>query len=152
MPTRGTRKRWFIGGGSIAVLITVVLLAAAPALKRHYELVKCGNQMHVVLYVACLEWPGQHGGYLPTNFLSMSNELISPKLFLVCPSDHLRQPAASWSSFTSNNCSYEIVTPGLRKGDTNSVFLRCKVHGYTGYADDTLLDASGRLVRPDRLL
>ena len=80
----------------------------------------------------------------------MSNELATTKI-LVCPADHSRQFAESWSSFSADHCSYEIVTPELRKGDTNSVFLRCRIHGYTGYADDRLLDASGRLVKPQRL-
>ena len=80
----------------------------------------------------------------------MSNELSNAKI-LICPSDHSRQPATSWASFTSNNCSYEIVAPGMRQSDTNTVFLHCKIHGYVGFADDRLLDASGKLIRPGRL-
>jgi hypothetical protein len=103
--------------------------------------------MHSILYASTLVWPGDHDGQLPSNFLSMSNELCTPET-LVCPADHA---AVSWAVFNADHCSYEMVTPGLRKMDTNSVFLRCKVHGYTGYADDRLLDASGRSIRPQRL-
>lgn len=128
----------------------MVVIATFPAIKRHIELVGCGNQMHVILYCATLSWSNEHGGQLPSDFLSMSNELVLPKL-LVCPGDHLHRPAASWATFTTNNCSYEIVAPGIHRSDTNIVFLRCRVHDFIGYADGRLLDGSGRLIRPDRL-
>jgi hypothetical protein len=142
-------RRFLIISLSVA-FVAVLAIAAAPALKRHSEFVRCGNQIHAVLFVAALEWPTEHGGCLPTNFVSMSNELSAPVL-LVCPADHSRHPATNWASLTSDNCSYELVTPGLHKGDSNGVFLRCKIHGYIGYADDRLLDACGRLVKPNRL-
>src|SRR5262249_55907160 len=125
---------------------------AAIALKRHWEFVTCGNRLNSVLFVATLHWPNEHDGYLPTDFVSMSNGLITTRV-LICPSDHSRESATSWSSFGAEHCGYEILAPGLRKADggTNRVaFLRCKIHGYTGYSDDTLLDRSGRLIRPHR--
>jgi len=144
------RKRSLIITASVVVLIGAACLAALPAAKRHAEAVNCGNQMHSILLVASMMWPGEHDGHLPTDFRSMSNELATTKI-LVCPADHRRQVAAGWSSFSSEHCSYEIVMPGLRKTDTNTVFFRCRIHGYTGYSDDRLLDASGRLVSPQRL-
>ncbi|MEW6305010.1 MAG: hypothetical protein AB1705_16160 [Verrucomicrobiota bacterium] len=88
-------------------------------------------------------WAAEHGGRLPSDFLSMSNELAVPKI-LHCPGDHSRQPAPSWAAFTSADSSYEIVTVGLRDGDRNGVFLRCKVHGHLGYADATIFDGVRR--------
>jgi hypothetical protein len=143
-------KRWLIIFIAALAATVAVFLATFPAIKRHIELVNCSNQMHVILFCAALSWPEGHDGQLPSDFLSMSNELIMPKL-LICPGDHEHQPAASWATFTMNNCSYEIVTPGIRQSNTNIVFLRCKIHGYVGYADDRLLDNSGRLIRPNRL-
>ena len=134
--------------------LVVAALAAAigcgTAAKRHAEAINCGNQAHVILFTACYEWANEHGGYMPSNLVSMSNELITPKL-LVCPGDHEWHAAADWASVTTSNNSYEIMTPGLRFGESNSVFLRCKIHGYNGYANDILLDASGRNVKPNRL-
>jgi hypothetical protein len=143
-------KQWFCIFSAILVVAAVVFIVSLPALKHHTESVRCSNQMHVILYGAALSWADDHGGQLPSDFLSMSNELIMPKL-LVCPGDSLRQPATSWATFTTNNCSYEMVAPGIRKSDTNIVFIRCNVHGFVGYADDRLLDVSGRLIRPERL-
>lgn len=133
-----------------AALVAAVTIVGISALKQHNELVNCGNQMQSILLEAAMLWPDDHDGHLPTNFISMSNELIIPQI-LVCPADRSRHPAASWSTFSADNCSYEIVTPGLSKSDTNRVFLRCKIHGYTGYADDRLLDAAGKIVRPNRV-
>jgi hypothetical protein len=49
-----------------------------------------------------------------------------------------------WAVFTPADSSYEIVTPGLKDGDTNGVFLRCRIHGYLGYADATVFDGVRR--------
>jgi len=54
---------------------------------------------------------------------------------LICPSDHGRQAATNWSSFRAENCSYEIATSELQMNGTNNVFLRCRIHGYTGFGD-----------------
>src|SRR2546423_369167 len=47
---------------------------------------------------------------LPPNFLSMSNELSTPKV-LVCPADKARKPATSWQEFSPSNVSYEFLNP-----------------------------------------
>jgi hypothetical protein len=73
----------------------------------------------------------------------MSVELASPRM-LICPGDHSRQPATNWSAFDSSHSSYEVVTTNLLAGDTNGVFMRCKIHGHLGYADGTVFDGSRR--------
>jgi hypothetical protein len=136
--------------GFVFGFVAIAIFAAIPSLKRHSAAVNCSNQMHVVLFAATLLWPENHGGHLPSDFLSMSNELTTPK-FLVCPEDRKHQPALSWATFTTNNCSYEIIAPGILKNDTNRIFLRCTIHGYVGYSNDRLLDASGTPAKPNRL-
>jgi hypothetical protein len=143
-------KRRLIIFLAAALLVVAVTIAGIPALKRHTELVNCGNQMHSILFVATRLWPDDNNGCLPTNFMSMSNELSNLRI-LICPADRSRHPAVNWPTLSADNCSYEIVTLGLKTGDTNRVFLRCKIHGYSGYADDRLLDAAGKIVRPNRV-
>ena len=126
----------------VLVLVVGALVVAVPWAKRKAESMSCGNYMASVGCAARL-WAEDHEGHLPSDLLSMSNEVITPKI-LVCPSDHARQPAASWSVFTPADSSYEIVTPGLNHGDTNGVFLRCKIHGHLGYADATVFDGARR--------
>ena|SRR5579883_1233778 len=131
-------------------VLTVAGVASIPALKRHMEAVSCSSRMHSLLLVCACLWPDDHNGELPSDFFSMSNEIGNPRI-LICPSDHVHYPASNWASLTTNNCSYELLAPGARKGTNNIAILRCKIHGYVGYSDDTLLDASGRLIKPNRM-
>lgn len=91
-------------------------------------------------------WAADHDGYLPSNLLSLSNEVSTPRIF-ICPGDRTRQRAVDWSSFTPSNSSYEVVTPRLRGMDTNGVFIRCTVHGHLGYADSTVFDGKRRRIK-----
>ncbi len=144
------KKRFTIIGFFCAACLIVVAVAARPAASRHAAMVNCGNQMHSILLVSTMLWPDEHDGRLPSDFLSMSNELATPKI-LICPGDRSRKAAAGWTAFGPQHCSYQIVAPGATKSDTNTVFLKCPIHGYAGYVDDRLLDSSGRLVRPQRI-
>ena len=144
------KRRWAIIVCLVVVGIVLVLIASVPATRRHAEAINCGHQTHAILFSACYDWANEHGDYMPPNLVSMPNELSTPKL-LIGPGDHERHTAADWASVTASSSSYEIVTPGLRFGQSNAVFLRCKIHGYTGYANDVLLDASGGNVKPNRL-
>jgi hypothetical protein len=85
-------------------------------------------------------WATDHDNILPTDFLVMTNELVTPKI-LVCPSDQSRLPL-NWDSFTWANCteanvSYELLSPGAvlvgpsgPGTEPQVVFARCRVHGH----------------------
>ena len=126
------------------IIITAVLIAgvavgvlALSRAKQRVGFIGCGNYL-VSIGSAARLWSSDHGSdHFPPDLLSMSNEVITPKI-LVCPGDHSRQPAASWTSFTPEQSSFEIVTPSLGDGDTNRVFLRCKVHGSVLYGDGSV--------------
>ena len=136
-----SKRRIIILTMTLAVVV-VALALVAPSAKRKAESVQCGNYM-ASIGCAARVWAGDHDDHLPSDFLSMSNEVIATEI-LICPGDHSRPPAASWATFTPSDSSYEIVTPGLRDGDTNGVFLRCKIHGHLGYADATVFDGVRR--------
>ena len=82
----------------------------------------------------------------PTNLMYLSEAPVPVRL-LVCPRDSSRTPATNWASFTPDHSSYEIVSPGMAEGDTNSVFLRCRIHGYLSYGDRTVFDGVRRRQR-----
>jgi hypothetical protein len=130
---------------TVAAVIGLVGCAASSA-KRHAESMMCGNYMCSIC-IAARPWADDHDGYLPSDLRSMSDYL--PTNFLICPGDHSRKPAASWASFTPAQSSYEIVTPHLKDGDTNGVFLRCKIHGHLGYGDGTIFDGVRRRKKID---
>ena len=129
-------KRVIIIFAAALVLVVVGFVVARPALKRAGESKECGNYMLAIGFAARL-WGDNHDGHLPSDLLSMSNEVATPKIF-ICPGDHSRHPAASWAAFTPSDSSYEVITPGLLVGDTKSVFLRCTLHGHLGYGDGTV--------------
>ena len=123
-------------------LVAVILTGCASPERRRTESIRCGNYMVSIGYTALI-WADDRDGYLPSDILSMTTELGTPRI-LHCPGDHSRHVAANWASFTLSQSSYEIVTAHLRVGDTNGVFLRCKVHGHLGYADATVFDGVRR--------
>ena len=130
---------------AVAKLVVIVIFAACVthSAKRRAESMSCGNYMCSIV-IGARAWAMDSDDYLPSDFLSMSNELATPRI-LVCPGDHSRHPAPDWASVTPDNSSYEIVAPRLRDGDSNEVFLRCKFHhDHRGYADGTVFDGIKR--------
>jgi hypothetical protein len=135
---------------TICVAASVFLFSACATNSRKgvHRLKTCGDYM-CMLTLGAQEWSMDHGGYMPAELGSLTNELVSPRYF-VCPGDHSRRPALDWQSFTPDQVSYQVVTPRLRVGDTNSVFLRCRVHpDHVSYADGTVLEGKGRRRPPD---
>ena len=116
--------------------ITACLLIGRTWAKHRMELHGCGNYMKAICMAARM-WANDNGDRLPPDLLSMSNEVVAPKIY-VCPGDHSRKRPTSWALFTPEQSSFELVTPNLPDGDTNVVFLRCKVHGSVGYADGSV--------------
>lgn len=123
---------------AVALISIVVYL---PSLKRKAQSISCGNYMSSI-GLATRVWSDDNHNMLPGNFIIMSNELATTKV-LICPSDLARHPAKDWMSFTLENSSYELLTPGIPWNDTNA-FLRCQVHGHLGYADGTVFDGKQR--------
>src|SRR5262245_26042402 len=130
------RSRRVIILAAVLVAVLLALVFAAPSAKRRAESMQCGNYL-VAIGCAARMWANDHADHFPSDLLSMSNELVATKI-LICPGDHSQQRAASWASFAPERSSYEIVTPGLRDGDTNGVFLRCKIHGSVCYGDGSV--------------
>ena len=113
-----------------------VCLVTRERAKIRAERLACGSYM-VSIGLAARMWANDNGERMPLDLLSISNEINTTKV-LFCPGDHSRRPPHEWTSFTVGQSSFEIVTPGLRDGETNSVFLRCKIHGNVGYADGSV--------------
>jgi len=128
---------------SLAVLAVggAAFVVTARAAQRRAQSLNCASSVVSICHVGRL-WAEDHGGSFPTNFISMSNVLSSPKILSCVPARRSR--ASDWSAFTPDNCTYEIVTPGVPESATNTVFLRCTVHGHLGYPDTTVFDGVRR--------
>lgn len=78
-------------------------------------------------------------GALPSDFQSLQPYLSNPRV-LVCPSYTSTAPVTS-EALKAGTVTYEIVRPGLRLAETNSVikvFVRCPRHGYFCHGDGSV--------------
>lgn len=83
-------------------------------------------------------WANDHHEVFARDFLTMSNELNSPKI-LVCPSDEGRPRVFSWDQFGPANTSYQFLAPGLSEtAPPNTIMTRCPIHGHVGLTDGSV--------------
>jgi hypothetical protein len=130
--------------GSLVLFFALIVCLTIPFARKKAEAVGCGNTMIAIGFAARYMWAEDHDSSLPTSVSAMSNEIVAAKI-LLCPGDHVRKATTNWASLTSENTSYEIVTPGLHVSDTNRIFLRCKIHGFVCYADGSVFDGNRKL-------
>jgi hypothetical protein len=126
----------------VLAIIFVFFELSKLRMKRWAESVSCGNYMSSIGCGARI-WAGDNSNHLADDFLCMSNELSTPK-FLICPSDRIHKVADSWATFGTNNCSYEILRPGMPDDDFTNAYFRCTIHGHLGFADGTVFDGKQR--------
>jgi len=126
---------------AIVAVVVISLAVLSISRRRQVESLMCGNYMSSIGF-ATRVWSEDNHNLLPNNFIEMSNELTMTKI-LICPGDKSRQAAKDFVSLTATNSSYVLLTPGVPWNDTNA-FLRCQVHGHSGYADGTVFDGKQR--------
>jgi hypothetical protein len=137
---RTPRKRWtFISVLACVVAGMSVLFLVGQRAKLRAQSMSCASSM-VSITCAGRMWAADHGGKFPTDFFSMGNELVTPKVLSCLP----ERRTALWSTLTPSNCTYEIVSPDVSDTASNSVFIRCTVHGHLGYSDMTVFDGVRR--------
>lgn len=136
------KRRWLVIAGLLIVVAAVVAFIALGNFRQHAEAVNCGNQMIAIGFATRL-WADDHGGSLPPDLSTMSNEINAPKI-LICPSDHSRQPATNWSLGT-NNFSYQTVASGSNSVGSKDSFMRCPVHGYILRMDGAVFNGDKQL-------
>ena len=95
-----------LGPFTMFAVALLLVIASAPYAKHYVETRRCGRHLAVISQAARV-WANAHNGRLPSGFIIMSNELVTPRL-LFCPGDKSREPADNWQAFTSANSSYQI--------------------------------------------
>jgi hypothetical protein len=121
-----------LGPFTMFAVALLLVIAAAPYAIHYVETRKCGKHLAVISRAARV-WANAHNGRLPSGFIIMSNELVTPRL-LFCPGDRSREPADDWQAFTSANSSYQIWEVASDAKDLpleilqNIGYLQCKVH------------------------
>lgn len=118
--TKGIRE---LAGLVACIAITSIGVVGCTS-TRSATSFKCGNQA-IAVTLAAVIWATDRNDRMPTNFISMKEELGSPSI-LLCPADRNRQQVQDWMSFRSDNCSYEILAPGISLAELGDrAFIRC---------------------------
>jgi hypothetical protein len=119
--------------GVIFLLVAIFLDA-----KLRAQSTACvGNIKQINL--SALLWAQDHGELFPPDYLSMSNEMVTPKI-LICPADRSKTSARDWAQFNAaQNLSYEFVLPGARQSNgLDQVVFRCPIHKHVGLVDGSV--------------
>lgn len=90
-------------------------------------------------------WQMNNANVNSPDFLSMSNELNTPKI-LYCPADTNRIVTRTWKDFAASESSYDYLTPSVRNTDREPtrVQSRCPLHGTIGLCDGSVLLEVGK--------
>jgi hypothetical protein len=112
-----------------------LLLPALARAKAKAQRIHCISNLKQIGLGARM-YAGDHQEIFPPDFLSMSNELNTPKV-LVCAGDSKHSVAATWAEFDPrNNLSYEYLRPGIAESNAaNEVIFRCPIHNNVGMGD-----------------
>ncbi|MCI0745687.1 MAG: hypothetical protein L0Y58_09810 [Verrucomicrobia subdivision 3 bacterium] len=107
------------------------------AQKDEAQSIQCVSNLKQVGLAARM-WANDHGDVLPQDFVTMKNELNTPKI-LVCPADGSRTRARIWEEFSPANVSYELLAPGVSETEPpQTVLTRCPNHGHVGLIDGSV--------------
>lgn len=123
----------------VLVIGAVAFVRLARADQLRAQSLNCASSVTSICFAGRM-WAEDHDGRFPTNFICLSNEVPTPMLFSCLPARRV----SDWSAFKPENCTYEIVVPGVPESATNTAFLRCTIHGHLGYPDMTVFDGVRR--------
>jgi hypothetical protein len=110
---------------------------AAPSEKA--DSLQCISHMKQ-LGLALRIWANENQDNFPPDFLSVTQELSTPKI-LVCPADRAKlPPELSWESFNPSRASYEYFAAGQKEQFRGHewVLTRCRIHGHIGHCDGSV--------------
>ena len=110
---------------------------AASQDKAHRAL--CVANMKQILLAARI-WANEQSDkglkvLLPVDFLTMQNELNTPRI-LTCPGETNRPVAKAWAEFSGS--SYVILSPGIPHTRPEIVYVQCPVHNNVGMCDGSV--------------
>lgn len=116
-------------------------LSALDQARDRAKSIKCVNNLKNI-GLALRIWATDREGSFPMDFLSLTNELATPKL-LICPADTAHSEAPDWSSFNTSHVSYEFLAPGGGDDEPHRVAARCTFHRHICLTDGSVQMSQG---------
>jgi len=104
--------------------------------KDEAQSVRCVNNLKQIGLAARI-WLNDNNDVFPPNFISMSNELATPKI-LHCPADAASIPVAEWSQLNPAEISYRFLNPNGNETDPSKPLTVCPIHGHLGLSDGSV--------------
>ncbi|HTD66520.1 MAG TPA: DUF4190 domain-containing protein [Candidatus Limnocylindria bacterium] len=131
----------------VAVLAAIILPAMAKAKGSFGQSSFCVNNLKQVGLAARI-WSNDHNEKFPPDFLSMSNELVTP-LVLICDGDKTKTAASDWTQFDpAQNASYEYLVPNAKEADVMAQpAFRCPIHGHVALGDGSVQQSGSKRKR-----
>jgi len=84
-------------------------------------------------------WANDHGGQLPPDFATMTNELVNPKI-LFCPAADVHTLPTTWDRFNFSSASYKTFSlPALISAlPQDAILTQCPIHNHFGSPDGSV--------------
>lgn len=97
---------------------------------------QCAGNLKQVMLAARL-WAVDHQQVFPPGFLSMKDELGSPKV-LFCPSNPATTPVRDWSQVNPSQISYPFLIPNSPVDGPLRQAFTCPIHGHVAMSDGSV--------------
>jgi hypothetical protein len=129
---------------SIALIAVIIAAVLAPrifnASRAKTASIGCIVNLKQISLAARM-YSMDHNNVFPMNYVSMSNELVSPNV-LVCNADFGKSKASDWSRLGPRNISYEFLVPGRKESEiAQTPAFRCPVHRHVAMGDGSIQQA-----------
>ena len=137
-----SKGTWALVGLLVVVVGAVAAFRVLPKRARAAS-AECRARLSAIAAVA-RAYAATNQGRFPqdhNSFRSLSSGAGRPQSW-VCPSDtaNLMRSETDWSRFHPEQASYELVSPGIQRSNTNTAFVRCRIHGHECYTDGSVRD------------
>lgn len=105
-------------------------------LKKEAQSIQCVSNLKQVS-LAALVWANDHNHVFPPDFISMKDELDTPKV-LFCPADPAAIRVTDWLQLNPSSVSYRFLNPNGTDAEPNKPLATCPIHGHVGLSDGSV--------------